>query len=152
MVAEMELGLGMAMLTSSLPTCVAFSIKTIALNSISCIDTLFSQLTRFHIMSGLDYAQSSLSMILSYVQHLPLGTEAGRWYSVYPPYSAYFVITTLKQYTPNAFSFLAIDLGGSNFRVLRAILDGSGGCQITKKTFKISEAHMTRCIILILAR
>ena len=56
-------------------------------------------------------------MLLTHVHHLPTGSEKG--------------------------SFLAIDLGGSNFRVLKLQLDGSGDCHITKDEYKLTHEHMT---------
>jgi hexokinase len=60
---------------------------------------------------------SSLQMIPSYVFNLPRGTEHGQ--------------------------FLAIDLGGSNFRLLRMILSEGGKCEVFPKLFALTDAHMT---------
>lgn len=61
--------------------------------------------------------QSTLKMIMTYVEKLPHGKETG--------------------------SFLALDLGGSNFRVLRLTLDGKGGSSAAVRTFELTVNHMT---------
>ncbi len=78
------------------------------------LEARFNQLL---LLRNIKSSKSSLKMLLTHVHHLPTGREKG--------------------------SFLAIDLGGSNFRVLRLSLDGLGGCSIDKSEYKLTEAHMT---------
>ncbi|KAI3882873.1 hypothetical protein MKX03_010821 [Papaver bracteatum] len=66
---------------------------------------------------GLDHGGSNLQMLLSYVNSLPTGQEKGLFY--------------------------ALDLGGTNFRVLRVQLDGEGNVVVEKKSWEIPEDRRT---------
>ncbi|XP_026424134.1 hexokinase-2, chloroplastic-like [Papaver somniferum] len=66
---------------------------------------------------GLDHGGSDLQMLLSYVNSLPTGQEKGLFY--------------------------ALDLGGTNFRVLRVQLDGEGKVVLEKKSWEIPEDRRT---------
>lgn len=67
------------------------------------------------IRRGLSGATSSLKMLPSFVRAVPNGTERG--------------------------DFLALDLGGTNFRVLRIKLDGTQA-EMNGKIYRISESKM----------
>ncbi|KAI3859866.1 hypothetical protein MKW92_038183 [Papaver armeniacum] len=66
---------------------------------------------------GLNGGTSDLKMLASYVYSLPTGQETGLFY--------------------------ALDLGGTNFRVLRVQLDGKGNVVTEKKIWKIPKDLMT---------
>ena len=70
--------------------------------------------------AGLAAQESDLKMLPSFVTVLPTGKEAGVVY--------------------------ALDLGGTNFRVLRVELSGDGKHATSKfKSFALEQAHMTGC-------
>jgi len=60
-------------------------------------------------------SSSSLKMIPSFVDSLPAGTETGR--------------------------MLALDLGGTNFRVFEVVLKGDGAVAARHNKYKVSDAH-----------
>ncbi|XP_026416114.1 hexokinase-2, chloroplastic-like [Papaver somniferum] len=66
---------------------------------------------------GLDHGGSDLQMLLSYVNSLRTGQEKGLFY--------------------------ALDLGGTNFRVLRVQLDGEGNVVVEKNSWEIPEDRRT---------
>ena len=69
---------------------------------------------------GLAAQESDLKMLPSFVTVLPTGKEAGTVY--------------------------ALDLGGTNFRVLRVVLAGDGSDPVTQaKSFALQPSHMTGC-------
>ena len=69
---------------------------------------------------GLAGEESDLKMLPSFVTELPTGKEAGTVY--------------------------ALDLGGTNFRVLRVVLPGDGGEINTEfRSFALQQSHMTGC-------
>eukprot|EP00802_Teleaulax_amphioxeia_P008016 Tamp_08024.p1 GENE.Tamp_08024~~Tamp_08024.p1 ORF type:complete len:459 (+),score=112.67 Tamp_08024:135-1379(+) len=69
---------------------------------------------------GLAGEESDLKMLPSFVTELPTGKEAGTVY--------------------------ALDLGGTNFRVLRVVLPGNGGEIKTEfRSYALQQSHMTGC-------
>ena len=72
------------------------------------------------MVRGLAGEESDLKMLPSFVTELPTGKEAGTVY--------------------------ALDLGGTNFRVLRVVLPGDGGEIKTEfRSFALQQSHMTGC-------
>eukprot|EP00128_Syssomonas_multiformis_P013264 Colp12_sorted_trinity150504_noHs@1282 len=93
-----------------------------SLHSEFLLDTDFLKRIKRHMMNemilGLHTSgKSSMAMFPTYVRHLPTGEESGE--------------------------FLALDLGGSNFRVLHLKLDGKGGCISDSKKYVIPQKTMT---------
>lgn len=67
-------------------------------------------------LSPITHSKASVKMFPTYVRHLPNGTEHGH--------------------------VLALDLGGTNFRVLLIDLRGQGKAELTSKIFVIPQSIM----------
>eukprot|EP01135_Chromosphaera_perkinsii_P000054 Nk52_evm5s24 gene=Nk52_evmTU5s24 len=83
------------------------------------LEEMKTTMATFHVEmdKGLKKSGQEMKMIPTFIEHLPMGTERGH--------------------------FLALDLGGSNFRVLKLHLDGMGEFHSDAQKYVIPQSAMT---------